>query len=187
MQSVVLGPACRAGAHVCVGIAGPHIQSGALATSEKVPSPAEYRALRIRIDPPASFRRKGETRVSHRLSTRHNRTKALLRRCACYAATRAFCVPSRCTSLAPSVLAEKRNSLPSSHIRCMITASLRRLPRRRVCAPAWRRRAPRRRRPWRCGRPGRPTCPTAHAAASIQNARRQASICENARGRRSPL
>jgi len=55
MQSFVLSPACRAGAHVCVGIAGPHIHSRALVASEKASSPARYRALRIRIDPPESF------------------------------------------------------------------------------------------------------------------------------------
>ena len=53
-QSFVLCPACRAGAHVCVGIAGPHFQSRAIAASFEAASPARYRALRIRFDPPGS-------------------------------------------------------------------------------------------------------------------------------------
>jgi len=45
LQSFVLGPACRAGAHVCVGIAEPHIRSRALSATEGASSPAKYRAL----------------------------------------------------------------------------------------------------------------------------------------------
>jgi len=47
MQSFVLDPACHAGAHVCVGIAGPHIHSRTLSASEKASSPARYRAIRL--------------------------------------------------------------------------------------------------------------------------------------------
>ena len=53
MQSSVLDPACEAGAHVGVGIAGQHLQSRALAASKEASSPARYRALRIRFDPPS--------------------------------------------------------------------------------------------------------------------------------------
>ena len=51
-QSFVLRPACHAGAHVRVGIARPHIQSRAIERSLRALSPARYRALRIRFDPP---------------------------------------------------------------------------------------------------------------------------------------
>ncbi len=51
-QSFVLRPACHAGAHVRVGIARPHIQSRAIDRSLGALSPARYRALRIRFDPP---------------------------------------------------------------------------------------------------------------------------------------
>lgn len=51
-QSFVLRPACHAGAHVRVGIARPHIQSRAIDRSSGALSPARYRALRIRFDPP---------------------------------------------------------------------------------------------------------------------------------------
>ena len=56
-------PACLAGAHVCVGIAGPHIHSSALSASEEASSPARYRALRIRFDPPSNPPPVGGTRV----------------------------------------------------------------------------------------------------------------------------
>jgi hypothetical protein len=51
MQQSVLSPACRAGAHFDVGIAGQHHQSHALSTSRETSAPARYRALRIRFDP----------------------------------------------------------------------------------------------------------------------------------------
>jgi hypothetical protein len=38
VQSFVLSPACRAGAHVCVGIAGPHFQSRAISAFFKASS-----------------------------------------------------------------------------------------------------------------------------------------------------
>jgi len=57
-------PACLAGAHVCVGIAGPHIRSSALSASEEASSPARYRALRIRFDPPSNPPPVGGTRSS---------------------------------------------------------------------------------------------------------------------------
>src|SRR5882762_8419994 len=67
MQSFVLSPACHAGTHVGVGIAGPHRQSRALSTCEQVSAPARYRALRIRFDPPSHPPPRGGSRVHLRV------------------------------------------------------------------------------------------------------------------------
>lgn len=128
MQSFVLGPACRAGAHFCVGIAGPHKHSRALFASEEASSPARYRALRIRFDPPGFLPPNGGTRVAaapsiHRrviVPTRFDRL-----RLRAHDAIASVVFAPLFGEPEDSSCAEKRNVLSSIHIRCMMTASLR--------------------------------------------------------------
>ncbi len=128
MQSFVLGPACREGAHFCVGIAGPHKQSGALSASEEASSPARYHALRIHFDPPVSLPPNGGTRVGvapsiRRLNVAPERFRRLRRRAHDVIASVLFAPLFGAPE--DSSRAEKRNTPPSVHIRSMAPKSLR--------------------------------------------------------------
>lgn len=92
VPSFVLAPATPAGAQICVGLAGPHIQSRAIATPSRVLSPARYRDRCIRFDPPvfpaavaelvSAPGRKTVGRLPHRLRSccRHRAQRPAARR-----------------------------------------------------------------------------------------------------------
>ena len=137
MQASVLYPACQAGAQYGVGIAGPHIHYRAIG--------ALLGARRRRdsvLSASASIHqfilRRGGSCVVYTPQFRSIRLMETVRAEAL--TTRRRAPPGRaegdaagCTFSAP-----KRNSVPSNHIRCMMTASLRATA---VTARLWPRRA----------------------------------------------